>query len=100
MVLPYSFFSSLPSPSLATVFFGFLTVVLGGAAFLSASGRGRGGPPRFAPALGAGFFARSGSAGASGCGAAAAASTAAAPGTSPLGMISPLYTQHLMPITP
>src|SRR6185503_1146018 len=99
--MAYSFFSS-PASSLATTFFGFLTVVLAAgaaAAFLSPSGRGRGGP-RLAPGLGAGFLARLGSAGASGCGAAAAASAAAAPGSSPLGTISPLYTQHLMPITP
>src|SRR4051812_1931717 len=106
MAIPQEWLYSLLSPppsSLATTFFGFLTAVLAAgaaAAFLSPSGRGRGGPARLAPGRGAGFLARLGSAGASGGGAAAAASAAAAPSASPLGTISPLYTQHLMPITP
>src|SRR5262249_43267657 len=87
----YSLLSPSPPSSLpATTFLGFLTVVLGGAAFLSPSGRGRGGPARLAPGFGAGLLARLGSAGASGGGVAAAASAAAAPGASPLGTISPL----------
>src|SRR3954452_14490852 len=108
MSYSYSFFSP---PSSLTIFFGFLTVVLGAgaSAFLatglrSPSALGRGAPgrsPFFAPALGKGFFVRFGSAGASGAGAAGAA---VAPGSaaraSPFGTISPLYTQTLMPITP
>src|SRR6185369_15810362 len=88
-------------PSSFTIFFAFFTVVLGAgaapeasplrdAAFLSPSGRGRGGP-RLPAGRGAGFLARFGSDGASGCatasGAVAGASAACA---SPFGMISPL----------
>src|SRR5262249_12384716 len=107
VVLPYSLVSP---PSSLTIFLARLTVVLGAGAsaffaagFLSPSALGRA-APRLAPAFGAGFLARLGSAGASGAGAAGAAAPEAAPvskaDASFLAMASPLYTQTLMPITP
>src|SRR4029079_11590825 len=78
-------YSLVSPPSGFSIFFAFLTVVFGagapsffGAAALAPSPRGLAGP-RFAPALGAGFLARFGSAGAASGGAAGVA--AAAPGS-------------------